>query len=135
LPEEDKFNVDMIDGPGVDLVWNLDNFPYPLKDGQFKQIIARDVIEHLTDIVKVMEEWHRLLQVGGKLWIRTNDAEFPKQAWTDPTHKHAFTLESFDYWDDNTFLGKHYGFYSKAKFRVLSRVKKNFGIEIELCKI
>ena len=134
-PEKDKVNMDLVKMVGIDVVHNMDEFPYPFQDGEFDEIIARDVVEHLTDIVKVMEEFWRILKPGGRLWIRTNDARYPERAWEDPTHKHAFTIHSFDYWDKTTFYGKEFGFYTKAQFKVIERVEKNMGVEITLIKV
>jgi predicted SAM-dependent methyltransferase len=135
----DFYNVDIADVPGLDLQWDLDIVPYPLESGRFEFIHAEDIIEHLKDIVPVIAEWHRLLKVGGKLWIRTNDADFPGKAWRDPTHKHAFEFETFDYWCPETFYGKNYGsFYNGIKdhkFKMVEKRKHNFGLEFLMEKI
>lgn len=85
-----------------------------------------------------MNEWWRILAQGGTLWLRVPDAEEPATAWTDPTHKHVFTLQSFDYWDMDTHYGKDYGqFYNNltARFKVEQKRKWNKGLEFLLRKV
>lgn len=56
----------------------------------------------------VMDELWRITKNGAKIIIRTpsfNNAD----SYRDPTHIHHFTLNSFDYWDENLGEGfKHY---------------------------
>lgn len=133
-PQRDAVNLDIIEMEGVDVVWDLNKRPYPFENGQFEEIIAKDILEHLDDILGVMEELWRILKAGGKLLIRVPLAKYPEKAWIDPTHKHVFTMESFDYWDDSTYYGREYGFYTKAKFCVVERKEHNFGGEFLLIK-
>ena len=54
-----------------DIAWDLDDFPYPLETSSFSKIECIDVIEHLEDIPRVMEEFYRVLEPGGLLQIMT----------------------------------------------------------------
>lgn len=57
-------NVDRV--PGIaDLVYDLDEFPYPWPDNSVDEILMRHVLEHLQDIRKVMDELWRILKPGG----------------------------------------------------------------------
>lgn len=49
---------------------DLDNF-FPLKDGSFDAVFAGEVIEHLFDVDKFLEETRRVLKHGGILVITT----------------------------------------------------------------
>ena len=102
--------------PGIDVVHDLNSYPWPFESGWASRVIAFDVLEHLDDVIRAVEECHRILRMGGTLWIHTNYWN-TKQAFTDPTHKHFFTEESFDFFCPGTFLGDNYGFYSACKFR------------------
>lgn len=133
-PEPGAVNVDKIPLRGVDVVHDLNIIPWPFKDEEFDFIIAEDVLEHLDDVIKVMEEIWRILKPNGRIWIRTNYVKYI-DAFTDPTHKHFFTPESFDYFDSSTFLGQNYGFYTNKKFKILEKKERNKGLEFLLEKI
>ena len=74
------------------------------------------VIEHVKDLIKCLEELHRIAKSGGVIEIKV--PFFPGlYAMNDPTHKHFFTYFTFEY-----FTPKHtYDYYSKAKFNILKR--------------
>lgn len=101
----------------ADVIHDLNVFPYPFRDNSFNEIIVDNVLEHLDDVVKVMEELHR---VGKPSAILTLVVPFfpHRQANTDPTHKHFFGIHSFDYFITGT---ANAGFqYSDARFSMLS---------------
>jgi predicted SAM-dependent methyltransferase len=127
--------MDLVDMPGIDIVHNANVFPYPIKTEFFDYIEARDILEHLDDVVKVMEELHRILKTGGELFIRVPDGRIPEAIWADPTHKRGFVPVSFDYFCPETESFRRYGFYTKAKFKKISCENKNKGIEYKLIKI
>jgi len=52
---------------GVDVIHNLNVFPYPFKDEQFELITMNHVIEHVRDIPATINELARILQRGGAL--------------------------------------------------------------------
>ncbi len=112
----DCLNVDRLAGVGPDLVWDLDQHPYPLPDGAFEHIYALDVVEHLADIQGFVEEAHRLLAPGGILEITTPHFS-AANSFTDPTHRHHLGYSSFDYFTDEST----WNFYSTARFRVRER--------------
>lgn len=97
-----------------DVVHNLDKFPYPFKDNQFDIVIADNIMEHLENIPKVMEELHRICKNGAKLLITTGHFS-GIDAFTDPTHKHFFTSRTFDYFIPQTDLYELQ--YSNAKYK------------------
>jgi len=109
---EGSVGIDMVELPGVDIVHDLNVFPWPFKDGIFDEIYMFDSIEHLNDTTKVMEESHRLLKVGGKLYIRTCYWNH-KHAFSDPTHVTYFTEVTWDF-----FTGKRNRHYTTALFRM-----------------
>lgn len=100
----------------ADVLCDLDRFPYPFRDGAFHRIRAVHVIEHLTDLLRTMEEFHRLLAPGGRLWIVTpHYSDF--SSFCDPTHRWHLSSYSLRY-----FGRDHggFGYYSKARFREIS---------------
>lgn len=119
-PDPEACNLDIERIAGVDIVHDLEKYPYPFNDEQFESIQATDIVEHITDTIKMMNELHRILKPEGIIKIHTNYAGHIS-AFTDPQHKHFFTLESFDYFDPETFLGREFAFYSPAKFKILEK--------------
>jgi SAM-dependent methyltransferase len=105
-------NVDIVDSTGPDVVHNLNARPWPLPDGQFTEVFANDVIEHLDDVVATMEEIHRVCRDGAV--VRITVPHFSSgNAFTDPTHRHYFGRFSFSY-----FTGEHqFSFYTARRFR------------------
>ena len=68
---------------------------WPWKDNSVEEIIADDIIEHLTNKIQTMNEIHRVLVPGGKarIFVPTTDG---RGAWQDPTH--------VSYWNRNSFF-------------------------------
>jgi predicted SAM-dependent methyltransferase len=108
-------NVDIRPEVKPDLVHNLENVPYPFKGDSIEEIIAKDVLEHVSyrKIEIVLKEWYRILQGGGKIYIQTPDMMalanrviltkvygwfdmsywiYGAQDYPDNTHKTAFTI-------------------------------------------
>ena len=94
LPEE--IGVDIIDGPMVDVVTNLNQYPLPFEDNSIDIVRSSHCFEHLEDLVALMEDIHRLLKPGGILEFtvpHVSNIDY----FRDPTHKHPFTLKTMDY--------------------------------------
>jgi SAM-dependent methyltransferase len=100
----------------ADLIADLDRFPWPLADNSFGQIRAVHVIEHVADVIRTMEEFHRLLRAGGRVIIVTpHYTDF--SSYCDPSHRwhlNSFSLRYFGADDGG------YSYYSRARFREIS---------------
>ncbi|MGA2384879.1 MAG: class I SAM-dependent methyltransferase [Gemmatimonadales bacterium] len=95
------------------VVADLDAGGLPFKAGCFDAVGAYDVVEHVEDLVALMEEIHRVLRPDGVVYITTPHFS-SANAFTDPTHRRALSLRSFDYFD-----GAHpLAYYSAARFRI-----------------
>jgi len=104
----------------ADVICELDHTPYPFRDSSFDALQAVHVIEHVGDVMKTMEEFHRLLRPGGEAFIVTpHYTDF--SSFCDPTHRwhlNSFSLRYFG--EDNA----GYGYYSNVRFEEISvRVK------------
>src|SRR5689334_4086032 len=64
-------NLDLRPSTTADIVHDLNSVPWPLPDSQFEAVIMQDSLEHLTDIVAVMEEIHRVCLNGALVRITT----------------------------------------------------------------
>jgi hypothetical protein len=76
-----------------------------LEPGQFDEITARDVLEHVPDLVALMTRCLELLRVGGSMRIGV-PYDLSWGAWQDPTHIRAFNERSWLYYTDwHWYLG------------------------------
>jgi SAM-dependent methyltransferase len=109
---DDAVNVDLVAATGPDVVHDLDVTPWPFPEGRFAEVRAYDVLEHLDDLVAVMQEIHRVCRPGASVKITVPHFSCCN-AFTDPTHRHYFGRFSFDY-----FTGESdFSFYSQVRFR------------------
>jgi SAM-dependent methyltransferase len=115
--------IDRIGLPGVDVVHDLNQFPYPFADNSFEEVYAIHVIEHLDSILAVMEEIHRITVAGARTVIITPHHS-DSISWQDPTHKWHLNSYSFSYFEPSY----HTNYYTRARFRVVRK-------EIELASI
>jgi hypothetical protein len=104
----------------ADVLCDLDRFPYPFADSSFDRLVAIHVIEHVSDVIRTMEEFHRLVRDRGRVRIETpHYTDF--SSFCDPTHRWHLNTFSFRYFGENH---GGFGYYTKARFREISiRVK------------
>ena len=108
-----SIGIDRNPSTAADVICDLDHFPYPFADRAFDELYAIHVIEHVTDIIRTMEEFHRLVRRGGLIHIETpHYTDF--SSFCDPTHKHHLTSYSFRYFGENN---AGFGYYSSVRFR------------------
>ena len=104
----------------ADVLCDLDHIPYPFADNSFDQLRAIHVIEHVSDVIRSMEEFHRLVRSGGRVRIETpHYTDF--SSFCDPTHRWHLNSYSFRYFGQDH---AGFGYYTDCKFREISiRVK------------
>jgi SAM-dependent methyltransferase len=108
--------IDRNPATAADVLCDLDRFPYPFADSSFDGLQAVHVIEHLADVIRAMEEFHRLVRAGGRVRIVTpHYTDF--SSFCDPTHRWHLNSFSFRYFGE-----RHggFGYYSRARFREIS---------------
>jgi SAM-dependent methyltransferase len=108
--------IDVCSYPGVDIVHDLERFPWPIDAHRFDRIILRDTLEHLADVVRTMEELHRIAKPGGRIEIWTPHYSHPS-SYHDPTHKHHFSLGTLDYFTGD----RAYPRYLNCRFRMIEK--------------
>lgn len=128
---EGCWGVDRAPVQGVDLVADLDHIPYPFRDDSFDYLRLRNVLEHVADVVKTMEEVHRIARPGALVEITTPHYT-DNHSWGDPTHRWHFGTRSLDCFRPGT--GNRQSHYSSARFEVqctvrLSRLARLIGLE------
>jgi len=110
-------NHDLAPLPGVDVTHDLTKFPWPWENGEFDEISMKDVLEHLPDTTKTLEEIYRIMKTGAKCLISVpywNSWE----AITDPTHVRQFHELSFDFFDPTKWRCQDREYYTKARFYI-----------------
>ncbi|MCX6809681.1 MAG: methyltransferase domain-containing protein [Candidatus Berkelbacteria bacterium] len=116
---KNAFNVDVNEYCKPDLVWDLNKTPYPFEKNRFEKVYCYDILEHLDDLLSVMGELHRICKPSAKIIIEAPHFSFVN-AYTDPTHKHFFSLGSFDYFTESN----QWKYYTENKFRFKPIKKK-----------
>ncbi|MFQ5926228.1 MAG: methyltransferase domain-containing protein [Terriglobia bacterium] len=103
--------VDRNPATDADLLCDLSCPPYPFHESSFDEIRAVHVVEHLEDVIKFMEEMHRLLRPAGRLYLVTPHYT-DSGSFRDPTHHWHLNSFSFYYFTEP----RDYGFYSPVRF-------------------
>jgi hypothetical protein len=94
--------VDQRDLPGVDIVWDLNNIPWPLPAGCVGLTMCSHIVEHISrennGFIKFMDEIWRVSQDGAQLMIAT---PYASSTWfyQDPTHVNPCNENTFLYFD------------------------------------
>lgn len=113
--------------PEIDVVWNLENLPWPWPDNSFDVIVACAVLEHLRiNLVESVGECWRILRPGGVMHLKLpywNSAN----SYRDPTHYWRFDLTTCDLFDPDTPYGRQYTFYTERKWKIAQKAKLNDG--------
>jgi SAM-dependent methyltransferase len=111
--------------PGVDVVHDLESFPYPFPEAHFDKIVALNCIEHLGDTVAVFREVHRLLKPNGIFHF-----EVPHfsacDMYKDPTHKSFYAYSTVEYFVPGTDLYK-FSYAPEATFEIVRRRMSFWG--------
>jgi ubiquinone/menaquinone biosynthesis C-methylase UbiE len=115
--KNDYINIDFVKQPGVNVIHNLNKFPWPFKDNTFDEVYCSHVLEHVNDLINVMAEIRRISKPGARIIIRVPHFSCGV-SYRDPTHKRLFSYFTFDYFTEDCF-------YGLPKFKILKR-KFNF---------
>lgn len=90
--------VDICQLEGVDIVHDLEQYPWPFKDESVDEIYCSHYAEHVSCLIKFMDECFRILKYGGMMFIRSPYYN-SMRAWQDPTHKQAISDATFCYYN------------------------------------
>lgn len=100
-------NADITRFEGVDKTFDFNVFPYPFSDGEFDEILADNILEHLDNIPAVMKELHRISKPGGEVRIIVPYYNC-YGAYNDITHKHYFSHLSFEPFYNKNSRGNYF---------------------------
>lgn len=113
-------HVDIVQGENIDIVWDLNQRPWPWADNSVDHIVAEDVVEHLEiNLIVFCNEAWRILRPQGELFVRTPDYR-GESSWIDPTHRWHLHEQSFQYLDPETYWGSTYPHYTGFKWKIIS---------------
>lgn len=116
--------VDNTNLPGIDVKHDLNKTPYPFKQNYFEEIHCYHILEHLDNLMSVMEEIYRIGDNNCMVFIRVPHASCIRSSWSDPTHKRPFTARTFlDYFSKDS----SFGYYSNVNFKVI-KIKLNYCV-------
>jgi SAM-dependent methyltransferase len=104
--------LDHVNIPGVDIIADL-NKVLPIEDESFDIVHADQVLEHVSDLIGLIYEVHRILKPGGKLIAHV---PYFRSSWAhiDPTHVRSFTIQSMNFYVKNTHQYDFYRFDEKS---------------------
>mgnify|MGYP000244575908 CR=1 FL=1 len=116
-PKEGYINVDVNPkAPGVDVIHDLNIYPWPFEDNSINEVLMEQCLEHLIDRNRAMKEIHRILKKGGVAKISVSHFTW-QYAYADPTHKHFFAYDTFFYYAGK---GGYFDFkFSSCKVRLI----------------
>ena len=106
-----------LEAGGADVVCDLDQVPLPFRSGVFDRVICQDVIEHVQDIPRTLEEIHRICKAGARVEIRTPHFT-SRDGYADPTHVHHLAAGSFDFCLEGKRVA---GLKSRVRYRLIQR--------------
>ena len=112
-----QIGLDRYPASAADLLADLSR-GLPFADGSVDEIVAEHVLEHVPDLVALMEEIHRVLAPGGVLRLEVPYFAHP-DAFRDPTHVRFFTWESMNYFVDGMKPAAYTGVNFKYRHREL----------------
>jgi len=112
--------VDFVNTDATTHVLDL-NKPLPFEDGEFDEVYCKSVLEHIGDLKSFIAECFRILKVGGKIWIRTDNASYLVFLFKD--HQSYIKYEDYASSDD-----KHYYLFKEEHLRNLFKQFKDLKI-------
>lgn len=81
-----------------DLLFNIEQCPWPIQDDEYGHILMKHVLEHVgasfETFAKIMRELYRVTAPGGTIEIHIPHYRH-ETWWSDPTHVRAFTPLTF----------------------------------------
>lgn len=130
--------IDIQKFPGVDIVHDIETYPWPLPNECVSLAVASHIVEHINPakfgFINWMNECWRVMKPGGELMIATPYAGSPGY-WWDPTHVNGCTEVTWTYFDP-THESKFWEFYKPKPWKIKTNLwNMNGNLEVVLIKL
>jgi len=107
--KEGYVNLDKSKIPGVDVVHDIDVYPWPFEDNSFDEVYGRDIIEHVKDLFKAMTEIKRICKNDAV--VRLIVPYWHSSAAFYPNHNYFFNVDSLKlFTEKDRSYDNYYGF-------------------------
>lgn len=113
---EGYINLDFKKAKGVDIVHNLNEYPYPFKENTFDEVFCDRVLELLDNLVRAMEEIHRICKPGARVRIRVPYYNCKGNS-NDPLQRRSFNSSTLDFLE----AGYETSHYTNVRFKILKK--------------
>lgn len=145
FPLKNYINHDIIKHrPEIEIAFDLNQMDWykeviyndKIKIDKIEEIRAYDVVEHLNDPLDFMNNCWELLNKNGVLNLKVCGWKNPN-FYVDITHRKAYDINSFDYFDETTALGKEFNYYTNRKWSIIEKHydrKNNVLIKLKVIK-
>jgi len=114
---DNVIGIDKVDLPGVDIIHDMEVFPYPIDDDSFDKVVMIHSLEHVSPHnnanIKIIEEIYRLLKTDGILMVQVPTGH---GFHYDPTHKNHVGYWYWKYFSTDFALN----YYTHARFELVS---------------
>lgn len=120
--KEGYINLDKAKIPGVDVVHDLDIYPWPFEDSTFDEVFGMDVIEHVKDLVKAMMEIKRISKNNAV--VRLIVPYWHSSGAFYPNHNYFFNVDSMKFFTDEK---RSYDRYPGFKLEKIGLVPSKIG--------
>ncbi len=125
-----SLGIDVNPDTAADVLADINRGALPFRDSTFDRVELIHVIEHVDNVIAVMEEIHRVCRPGGCIRLETpHYTDF--SSFCDPTHRWHLNSFSFRYFTEQG----GFSYYSRARMRERSlhikllRLWRLFGFE------
>jgi len=115
-----SIGLDILPLKGVDVVHDLEKFPYPFADNSFEKVVAFNCLEHISDSLNLVKEVHRILKPNGVFHFEV--PHFSScDMYTDLTHKTFFSFRSMDYFVNNDNYLNNFKYLPEVNYKIIDR--------------
>jgi len=90
-------NADLAALPGVDVVFDMNETPWPWDDDTFADVAAIHCLEHTRDLPPVLDELWRVCRHGATIHVEAPHFFSSPATWDDPTHRRPMGPGTFQY--------------------------------------
>jgi ubiquinone/menaquinone biosynthesis C-methylase UbiE len=121
-PGDEVIGIDKRANTAADKIVDIDNEKFPFPDNYFDKVVTIHTLEHVKDLVKVMEEIWRVCKPGAEIFINV-PYWVSSGSYSDPTHERFITYNTFDYFTKDF----EYEHYSECYFKIKKRKIMFYG--------